>query len=233
MATTTEPASLPEMLNISGSSGYTVAQPTPLKKQKATLALGALVATSENVTLHNAAQIALSSGSEISVISSAERQRRYESDLAVFELAEKEVQLAKARVTMLKSREQLSSGSQAGSIGRLADVSSEAGPSTRVNRPIDEAFPPQGGMPPPMVAAPDPDPFAILYHDVTSRLQPADQTTGFSGVFSPAAAAAAPSSSLDELFQMSAAATLSIPKIPVAVIPPQGGLPPGSVPLRR
>ena len=115
---------------------------------------------------------------------------------------------------MLKSREQLSSGSQAGSIGRLADVSSEAGPSTRVNRPIDEAFPPQGGMPPPTAAAPAPDPFAILYNDVTSRLQSADQTTGFSGVFSPAAAAAAPSSSLDELFQMSAACDSQHPQDP-------------------
>ena len=48
MATTTEPTSKAEvstLLNLSGSSGYTVL-PAPLKKQKATPALGALVATS-------------------------------------------------------------------------------------------------------------------------------------------------------------------------------------------
>ena len=85
----------PEILNISGSSGASAVL-SPTKKQKATPALfGALVATSENVTLHNATAIAVnSSSSGISVVSSAERLRSYEVDLAAFQVAELELKLA-------------------------------------------------------------------------------------------------------------------------------------------
>ena len=105
MATLVEPTSPVEvsfLLDLSGSSGFTPKE-APTKKQKATPALSALVATSQNVKLHNARQIDLVSDSEpASVVSSAERQRRYDADLANFEIAEKEFQLAKARVAMIK-----------------------------------------------------------------------------------------------------------------------------------
>ena len=142
MATITEPTSKAEVstqLNLSGSSGYTVSQPAPSKKQKATPALSALVATSENVQLHSAAQIAISSGSEVSVVSSAERQRRYDADLAKLDIAEKELQVAKARAAMMKSRDELSAVSRAGSVGRLDDVRSDSGVSLRTRRPTDSA----------------------------------------------------------------------------------------------
>ncbi len=64
------------LLDSSGSSSAT-AKAAPWKKHRATPAAPALVATFDNVSLHNANQINLSSGSEIlSVASSSERQRR-------------------------------------------------------------------------------------------------------------------------------------------------------------
>ena len=168
MASTTEPPTAPDasVLNISASSESTVHLPAPTKKLKATPALGALVATSENVRLHTATQIAISSGSEISIISSAERQRRYDADRAKFELAERrlskaqaECELAEARIAMNQSRDQLSAGSQAGSIGRLDDVRSEGGVSTRARRSTDSvASLPQGRSLTPSAAAPAVDP---------------------------------------------------------------------------
>ncbi len=86
------------ILNISGSSGSTVLLPAAPKKPRftpaelalvnATPALPALVATSQNVQLHNATQIQANSGSEISVTSSTERQRRVDLARAKRELAE-------------------------------------------------------------------------------------------------------------------------------------------------
>ena len=140
MTTATGSLAQPEILNISGSSGASAVL-SPTKKQKATPALfGALVATSENVTLHNATEIAVnSSSSGISVVSSAERRRRYEVDLAAVQVAELELQLAQARLNRVVSRDQLSAGSQTGSVGRLADVSSEVGLPTPVDRPPESS----------------------------------------------------------------------------------------------
>jgi hypothetical protein len=84
------------IMNISSSSGSTVLLPAPTKKHRftttervetplakarmssvnATAAVPAMVATSKNVELHNAIQAIISSGSEISIVSSIERQRR-------------------------------------------------------------------------------------------------------------------------------------------------------------
>ena len=96
------------IMNISSSSGSTVLLPAPTKKHRftttervetllakarlsnvnATAAAPAMVATSQNVELHNAIQIQISSGSEISVSSSTERQRRVDLARAERELAE-------------------------------------------------------------------------------------------------------------------------------------------------
>ena len=156
MANLSAPAStveVPTLLDLSGSSGFSP-QENPTKKQKATPALSALVATSQNVKLHNARQIGLVSDSPPpSVVSSAERQRRYDADLANFEISEKELQLAKARAAMIKSRDQLSAGSRAGSIGRLDDVESVSGVSLRTQRPTESAvIPSQNSLPAPLGA---------------------------------------------------------------------------------
>ena len=107
-------------------------------EQKATPALSALVATSQNVQLHYATQSQTSSGSEISIVSSAERQRRcgqaqVERELAEHrvnelreakeqarvdreqakELARVERELIKARAAEAQSRVDLSTGSRA------------------------------------------------------------------------------------------------------------------------
>ena len=77
------------MLNNSGSSSATPVW-APKKKQRATPVAPALVATFDNVNLHNASQIYVSSGSEIlSVSSSSERQRRADRAKAKRELAER------------------------------------------------------------------------------------------------------------------------------------------------
>ena len=103
----------------SGSYSAT-AKAAPYKKQRATPAVPALVATHANIDLHNASQTIVSSGSEVqSVTSSTERLRR-----AQFEMAE-------ARVMMAQANLDLATGSQAGSVGRLADVTSEGGNLTR------------------------------------------------------------------------------------------------------
>ena len=191
------PPSLPDgsVLNISSSSGSTVLLPAPTKKHKfapaqdaranATHAVPALVATSQNVRLHNASQIQVSSGSEISVASSVGRQRRYDLARAKRELAEIRVQeadelarverelaqrrtraqreLAEARVTEAQSRLELSAGSRSGSVGRLDDVRSEGGVSARVDRTTDVcASLPQGRIPHPAYASQAADPFELL-----------------------------------------------------------------------
>ena len=156
MATLSAPEStteVPILLDLSGSSGFSPLE-TPSKKQKATPAQCALVATSQNVTLHNARQITNESDSFVqSVVSSAERQRRYAADLALFELAEQRVQLAEARVALIKSRDQLSAGSQTGSVGRLEDVDSSSGVSLKTQLPTENAIlPSQDGVSAPLGA---------------------------------------------------------------------------------
>ena len=90
---------VPILLDLSGCSGFSP-QENPTKKQKATPAPCALVATSQNVNLHNARQITINSDSVVqSAVSSVERQRRYDADLANFEIAEKESQLAEIVAT--------------------------------------------------------------------------------------------------------------------------------------
>ena len=178
-------------------------QPAPTKKHKfapaaearanATPAVPALVATSQNVKLHNATQNQLSSGSEVSVISSIERQRRYDLARAKRELAEIRVQeadelarverelaqrrtraqreLAEARVNEAQTRLALSSGSRSGSVGRLDDVRSEGGASARVDHATDvRTLPPQGGVPRPAHVSQTDDSFDRLYTKASSSL---------------------------------------------------------------
>ena len=195
------PPSLPDgsALNISSSSGSTVLQPAPTKKQKfapaaearanATLAVPALVATSQNVKLHNASQTQLSYGSDVSVISSIERQRRYDLARAKRELAELRVQeadelahverelaqrrtrtqreLAEARVNEAQTRLALSSGSRTGSVGRLDDVRSESEASVRVDHATDVRTLP---VPRPAHVSQTDDSFDLLYTQASSSL---------------------------------------------------------------
>ncbi len=115
---------------------------TPAEKAlvNATPALPALVVTSKNIQLRSAAQIQVSSGSEISVASSIERQRR-------FDLARAKRELAEARVAEAQAGLDLAAGSKARSVTCLDDVRSEGGNSARAQRITDVgASPPQGGL---------------------------------------------------------------------------------------
>ena len=104
----------------SGSSSAT-AKAAPCKKQRATPVAPALVATHANINLHNASQTIVSSGSEVqSVTSSTERLRRAQ-------LAKDKFEMAEARMMMAQANLDLATGSQAGSGGRLVDVTSERG----------------------------------------------------------------------------------------------------------
>jgi hypothetical protein len=125
------------MMNISRSSGATIRSaqkkklkftPAELALVKSTPAVPALVLTSQNVQLHNATQIHIGSGSEISVLSSTESQRRVELARAKRELAEARATVTEARVSEAQAELDLSAGSQAGSVGRLNDVRSEGEP---------------------------------------------------------------------------------------------------------
>ena len=81
----------------------------------------ALVATLRNVELHTATHTIVSSSSSISVTSSAERARRYET-------ARVSLALAEARMEMDRAANEMAAGSQAGSVGRrLDDVQSDVG----------------------------------------------------------------------------------------------------------
>ena len=112
------------MMNNSASSSAT-AKVAPEEEQKAAPAAQALVATFDNVNLHNANQVNISSGSEImSVTSSTERLRRAQLAKATRELAE-------ARVEEAQTQLDLVAGNQTGSDARLADVTSEGGNSAR------------------------------------------------------------------------------------------------------
>ena len=153
------------ILNVSGSSGSTVATPPTQKHQftpaelalvNATPAVPALVATSQNVQLHNAIQIQVSSGSKVSVTSSTERQRRVDLARAKRELAEAraseaeatasaEREVADARVSEAQAEPDSAAGSPAGSVGRLNDVQSEGGSIgarrvTRTTRPTPSNY---------------------------------------------------------------------------------------------
>ena len=163
----------------------------------ATPALPALVATSHNVQLHNATQIHVSSGSEISVASSIERQRRFDLARAKRELAELRVreanelaraerELAEARVAEAQSRLDLSASSHAGSIGRLGDVASEGGSSDRARRTTDvSACPPKGSLLHTTYVPQPTDPSEVLYSNVVQRLLPTEATTNLPGVSLP------------------------------------------------
>ena len=146
------------------------------------------MATSQNVQLHNASQIQVSSGSEVSVVSSIERQRRFDlacskRDLAELrvreadELARVERELAQRRtraqreLAEAQTRLALSSGSRSGSVGRLDDVRSEGGASARVDHETDaRTLPPQGGVPRPAHVSQTDDSFDRLYTKASSSL---------------------------------------------------------------
>ncbi len=86
------------------------------------------MATFANVDAYNAATSNVSSGSEIlSVTSSIERHRRAQ-------LAWGQLELADARVNVAQAELDLTTGFQAGSVGRLTDVRSEDGASTRARQ---------------------------------------------------------------------------------------------------
>ncbi len=122
-------------MNISSSSAQsTVLLPAANKKLRSTAgnssavsakagppACPALVATERNVQLHTATHTIVSSSSSISVTSSVERARRYETARAA-------VALAEARMEPIHATNEMAAGSQAGSVGRrLDDVQSEVG----------------------------------------------------------------------------------------------------------
>ena len=115
----------------------------PLKKQRATPAAPALVATFENVSQHNKAPNAsmnISSESEVfSVTSSTERQRRVQLAKARAESARLRLELAEAREAVAQTElDHAVAGSTAGSVGRLTDARSEGGTSARA-RPKSNA----------------------------------------------------------------------------------------------
>ncbi len=86
-------------------------------------------------------QIQVSSGSEVSLISTAERKRRYDEARLKRELAESRVEEAEAKLN-------LSAGSRAGSVACLDDVRSEGGNFARAQRTTDVgATLPQGRLP--------------------------------------------------------------------------------------
>ena len=127
-----------------------------------THATPAMVATSVNVDQPNTYLNITSSGSSISVTSTASRQRRAD-------LARAKRELAEARLEELEADLELAAGSQAGSVGRrLDDVQSEVG-STRHEEPLDPTRP-------------------LLPTDVAQLQQSLvrEEPNLFEGVFSPA-----------------------------------------------
>ncbi len=166
------------MQNISGSSGSINAHETDPKKHKfnmaelallnASPALPALVATPLEV--RSPVQIQVSSGSEISLISTAERQRRYDVARLKRELAESRVEEAQAKLD-------LSAGSKAGSIACLDDVRSEGGNSGRAQRTTDMgASLLQGRLPHTTSPATSADPFERLYTLEQTNIVPSTNT---------------------------------------------------------
>ena len=138
------------MVNISSSSGYTAVVPAPTKRPRptttantvaippqggspvayvgTTYATPALVATSSNVDHPNTYHNITSSGSSISVTSSASRQRRADPARAKRELAEARAVAAEARLEEIEADLELAAGLEADSVGRrMEDVQSEGG----------------------------------------------------------------------------------------------------------
>ena len=135
--------------NISSSSGSTTVRLAPTKKLKSTAGVTvaisaqagspvapALVATIRNVELHTATQTNnISSGSSISVSSSASRLRRVDLARAKLALAKARSLEAKAhsleaeaQLEMVKADDEFAASSHADSAGRrIEDVQSEAG----------------------------------------------------------------------------------------------------------
>ncbi len=108
----------------------------------ATPAVPALVATLTNVERHNAAQMTtISSSSDYSVASSAERHRRLLCARAQRKLADARAYAVEARMKEVQAEIDLSASSHAGSVGRLNDVRSEGGNSARARRRDDTAAP--------------------------------------------------------------------------------------------
>ncbi len=94
-----------------------------MSAQAASSAGPIVMVTERNVQLHTANQKPVGTSHGGSVVSSAERSRRYEKARAAFEMAE-------ARVAMLQAAEEMAAGSQTGSVGRrLDDVRSDTGSS--------------------------------------------------------------------------------------------------------
>ncbi len=94
-----------------------------MSAQAASSAGPIVMVTERNVQLHTANQKPVGTSHGGSVVSSAERSRRYEKARAAFEMAE-------ARVAMLQAAEEMAAGSQTGSVGRrLEDVQSDTGSS--------------------------------------------------------------------------------------------------------
>jgi hypothetical protein len=165
------------IVNVSSSSGSTAIAPGPSKRSRPTTETGtaailpqggspvpnvvpspAMVATTivdQLPTYHNLT----SSGSSISVTSSASRQRRVNVARARRELAE-------ARLEEIEADNEFASGSQAGSVGRrMDDVQSEVGSTKQEDEPNP----------------------SLPTEIARQQLQPAaGETSLFGGVFTPA-----------------------------------------------
>ena len=134
----------------STTSGSVCAHENDPKKVKLTLAEVANVpvapalvarATAPN-EVRSPAPRPISSGSEVSVISTAERKKR-------FEMARWRRELAESRIEEEQAKIDLDAGSQAGSTARLDDVRSEGGDSGPAQRTTDMTVPLLQGRSPP------------------------------------------------------------------------------------
>ena len=126
----------------STTSGSVFAHENDLKKVKLNLAEAATVPVSPALAaratapleVRSPAQRPISSGSDISVISTAERKKR-------FDMARLRRELAESRVEEEQAKIDLDAGSKAGSIARLDDVRSEGRDSGPAQRTTDMAAP--------------------------------------------------------------------------------------------
>ncbi len=117
-----------EEKKLKSHEGNAVVMSAPAASSAAPIAM----VTERNVQLHTGNQKPVGTSHGGSVVSSAERSRRYEKARAAFEMAE-------ARVAMLRAAEEMAAGSQTGSVGRrLDDVRSDTG-SSGPSPPIREA----------------------------------------------------------------------------------------------
>jgi hypothetical protein len=108
-----------EEKKLKSHEGKAVVMSAPAASSAAPIAM----VTERNVQLHTANQKTVGTSHGGSVVSSAERSRRYEKARAAFEMAE-------ARVAMLQAAEEMAAGSATGSVGRrLDDVRSDTGSS--------------------------------------------------------------------------------------------------------